>query len=84
VSVAAAHRPDVRARVHDLTLATQYADRMLLLDAGRVAAEGAPHEVMTEPLIARHYDATIEVLSVGGRFAVVPSRPATPVLQRTP
>jgi len=54
VSVAAAHSSDVRARVHDLAPAAPYADRMLLLDAGRVAAEGAPHEVLTEPLIARH------------------------------
>lgn len=72
------------AAMHDLTLAAQYADRMLLLDAGRVAAEGAPPEVLTEPLIARHYDARIQVVSVDGRIAVVPSRPATPVLQRTP
>ena len=81
MSVAAAHRADVRARVHDLTLAAQYADRMLLLDAGRVAAEGAPHEVLTEPLIARHYDATIQVVRVDGRIAVVPSRPAAAVLE---
>jgi iron complex transport system ATP-binding protein len=62
------------AAMHDLTLAAQYADRMLLLDAGRVAAEGAPHEVLTEALIARHYDAAIQVVSVDGGIAVVPTR----------
>ena len=30
--------------VHDLTLAATYCDRLLLLDAGRVVAEGAPRE----------------------------------------
>jgi iron complex transport system ATP-binding protein len=71
------------AAMHDLTLAAQYADRMFLLDAGRVAAEGAPHEVLTEPLIARHYDATIQVVSVEGRIAVVPTRPAAAVSEET-
>jgi iron complex transport system ATP-binding protein len=60
--------------MHDLTLAAQYADRMVLLDAGRIVADGAPGDVLTESLIATHYDAAIQVLDVGGRIAVVPSR----------
>ncbi len=65
--------------MHDLTLAAQYADRMVLLDEGRIVADGTPADVLTEALIARHYDATIEVVSVDGRIAVVPSRPTAPV-----
>jgi len=67
------------AAMHDLTLAAQYADRMVLLDGGRVAADGVPRDVLTEALIARHYDATIQVVSVDGRIAVVPTRPAAAV-----
>jgi iron complex transport system ATP-binding protein len=72
------------AAMHDLTLAAQYADRMLLLDAGRVAADGPPPEVLTEPLIARHYDATTQVVTVDGKVAVVPTRsvPAAPKAAR--
>ena len=63
------------AAMHDLTLAAQYAHRMVLLDEGRVVADGGPGDVLTEHLIARHYDASIEVVSIDGRIAVVPTRP---------
>ena len=69
------------AAMHDLTLGAQYADRMVLLDRGRVAADGGPHDVLTEEAIARHYGASIRVVDVEGRVAVIPSRPA--VLERT-
>jgi iron complex transport system ATP-binding protein len=62
--------------MHDLTLAAQYADRMVLLDAGHVVADGAPAEVLTEALVASHYAASVQVVDVGGRIAVVPSRRA--------
>jgi iron complex transport system ATP-binding protein len=64
------------AAMHDLTLAAQYADRMVLLDSGRVVADGAPRDVLTEALIATHYEAAIQVVDVDGRIAVVPSRAA--------
>jgi len=62
------------AAMHDLTLAAQYADRMVLLDRGRVAADGLPRDVLTEAAIARHYGASIDVVPVGGRIAVIPRR----------
>jgi iron complex transport system ATP-binding protein len=64
------------AAMHDLTLAAQYADRMLMLDAGRVVADGPPVEVLTEAVIAQHYGAAIDVVPVGDRIAVVPRRPS--------
>jgi iron complex transport system ATP-binding protein len=63
------------AAMHDLTLAAQYADRMVLLDAGVVVADGSPADVLTEAVIAEHYGAAIDVVSVGERIAVVPRRP---------
>jgi iron complex transport system ATP-binding protein len=62
------------AAMHDLTLAAQYADRMLLLDLGRIVAEGSSADVLTEALLGRHYGAAIQVVSVGGRPVVVPRR----------
>jgi len=62
------------AAMHDLTLAAQYADRMLLLDRGRVVADGSAADVLTEALLSEHYGASVEVVSVGGRPVVVPRR----------
>ena len=58
-------------------LAAQYADRMVLLDGGRVVADGAPRDVLTEEAISRHYGATIDVVPVNGRVAVIPRRVRT-------
>ena len=62
------------AAMHDLTLAAHYADRILLLDDGRLVADGAPDEVLTGAVIAEHFRASIDVVSVAGRLAVVPRR----------
>ena len=40
------------AAMHDLTLAAQYADRVLLLSRGRIVADGTPGEVLTEDALA--------------------------------
>jgi iron complex transport system ATP-binding protein len=62
------------AAMHDLTVAGQYADRVLLLDSGRLVADGTPSEVFTEERLSRHYAATVEVVELDGRLAVVPRR----------
>jgi cobalamin transport system ATP-binding protein len=64
------------AAMHDLTMASQYADRMLLLERGRIVADGAPADVLTEALVAGHYGASVDVVSVGSALAVVPRRSA--------
>ena len=65
------------AAMHDLTLAAQYADRVLLLDAGRVVADGAPAEVLTEEALAEHYGARVRVVTLDDGLAVLPARAAT-------
>jgi iron complex transport system ATP-binding protein len=40
---------------HSLNLSGRFADRILLLDAGRPAAQGAPAEVLRAPIITRVY-----------------------------
>ena len=65
----------VIAAMHDLTLAGQYSDRLGLLVGGRMVAIGLPSEILTEPVIAEHYRAHVQVLSLNGAgSAVVPVR----------
>jgi iron complex transport system ATP-binding protein len=65
----------VFSTMHDLTLAGQYTDRLLLLDRGRIVAGGAAGDVLTAPLIAEHYGADVEVLAdADSGFVVVPVR----------
>ncbi|MFC4585005.1 ABC transporter ATP-binding protein [Sphaerisporangium corydalis] len=47
--------------IHDLSLAGQYADAMLLIAGGRLVASGPVKEVLTEPLLARHFGARVRV-----------------------
>ena len=42
----------VIAAMHDLDLAGRYADRLLLMESGAVAADGAPREILSAPLLA--------------------------------
>jgi iron complex transport system ATP-binding protein len=63
----------VLAAMHDLTLAGQYADRLLLLSGGRAVAGGPPPHVLTEHAIAEHYAASVDVLA-GPSPLVVPRR----------
>jgi iron complex transport system ATP-binding protein len=61
--------------MHDLTLAAQFADRLVLLSEGHVVADGDPREVLTEEVLGRHYPgASVKVLEDGGDIVVVPVR----------
>jgi iron complex transport system ATP-binding protein len=58
-----AHRgTGVLAVLHDLTLAVRFMDRVVLLHAGRVIADGTPAEVLTDENLERVY----RVRAIGG------------------
>ena len=66
----------VISAMHDLSLAGQYADRLVLLDRGRLAVSGTAHEVLTADTIARCYGAEVRVLHEAGYVFVLPTREA--------
>lgn len=69
----------VLSAMHDLTLAGQFAERLLLLSEGRAAAEGPARAVLTEGVIQAHYGARVKVLDdPRGGIVVVPIREAHP------
>ena len=73
----------VVSTMHDLTLAGQYAERLMLLDAGRVVAEGAAGEVLTVANLARHYGARVRIVDDDGSPVVLPVREAPAPRGRT-
>lgn len=63
--------------LHDLTIAAQYADELVLIDRGQLVAAGPPSQVLTTERLREHYDADVEVLTTAdGHPVVVPVRPA--------
>jgi iron complex transport system ATP-binding protein len=65
----------VLAAVHDLTVAGQYADRLVLMDEGRVVVEGTADEVLTEDTLGRFSGARVTIMrGPGGEVVVVPRR----------
>jgi iron complex transport system ATP-binding protein len=76
----------VLSTMHDLTLAAQYGDYIVLLAGGKVVASGPPVQVLTGPHLAAHYGASVDVIHHGGHLVVVPLRQPSqrPEADRTP
>jgi iron complex transport system ATP-binding protein len=75
----------ILSAMHDLTLAGQFADRLVLLAGGAVVADGPPGEVLTEALIGEHYGADVRVVedSQWG-LVVAPARPGRALRSSSP
>src|SRR6476646_3968517 len=70
------HGLTVITTLHDLMLAGQYAERIVLLNGGRVAADGAPGTVLTRDILAENYDVEGEVDAGADGVRVYPARPS--------
>ena len=64
----------VLSALHDLTLAGQFADRLVLLDRGLVVAAGSPQAVLRPDTIRQLFGAEVRVLDEGDGVVVVPVR----------
>lgn len=66
--------------LHDLGQAAAYADRVVVVGAGRVVADGTPASVLRPALLGAVYGHEVEVLEHPrtGALLVLPARPAPP------
>ncbi|GBC94259.1 Fe(3+) dicitrate transport ATP-binding protein FecE [bacterium HR16] len=64
----------VLAALHDINLASEFCDRLVVLRQGQLVADGAPSEVITPSLLARVFglDAWVRVNPATGRPHVLP------------
>ena len=66
----------VLSALHDLTLAGQYADRLVMMRDGVVVSDGTAKSVLTEESIMMNYDARVRVVDMGTTGLIVtPLRP---------
>lgn len=66
--------------MHDLTVASQYAERLVMLDKGRLVADGEPRDVLTAARLATHYGVRARIVhDPEAGVLVLPSRASRPV-----
>jgi iron complex transport system ATP-binding protein len=56
--------------IHDLTLAARYATRLVVLDRGRIVAEGRPVEILTPALLRDVFEVEGHITGADGAIAV--------------
>ncbi len=68
-------RLTIISTLHDLTLAAQFTERVLLLSKGFVAADSTPELVLVEETLNHHFDVKVEILrSEQKSIVVIPRR----------
>ena len=65
----------VLAILHDLTLAARFADRVLVMDAGRIVADGKPGEALSPQRVAQTFGVDIINVDTGEGMAVIARHP---------
>ena len=68
---AATHGKAVVTVLHDLTLAAQFCDHIIVLHEGRVAAEGSPQEVLSATRLAPIFGVSFDAVEAAGHRILV-------------
>ncbi len=63
----------VLAAMHDLSAAARFADRLILIDHGRIVAQGSPVDVLRPDLLSAVYGTPLTVQSIDGELVVLPA-----------
>ena len=62
----------VLAALHDIGLAARRATRVIVLDGGRIVADGLPRDVLTRERLAETFGVTAEIMELDGAPVVIP------------
>jgi iron complex transport system ATP-binding protein len=65
----------VLAILHDLTLAARFADRVLVMDRGRIVVDGAPSEALSPERVAQVFGVEAMSVDTGDGMALIARRP---------
>ena len=65
----------VLAVVHDLALAARFADRVLVMERGRIVADAPPDEALSAERVAAVFGVEVVPVDIGGATVPVASRP---------
>lgn len=63
----------VVAVMHDLTTAARFAERLVLLDEGRIVADGSPDHTLDDETLSRTYSRPLTVKEIDGHLVVLPA-----------
>jgi len=69
---------------HDVNLAARFADRLVLMRDGRVAAAGTSEQVIREDVLQRVYDVAVDLIPAGETVPLVRARQAQAHPQEQP
>ena len=61
--------------IHDLNLAAQFSDRLILLENGKIYEAGTPAEVITVENIRRIYGVDVDIINTSGHPHIIPVVP---------
>lgn len=70
----AAQGAAVVVTLHDLTLASRFCDRIVVLKAGHVVSQGPAEEALSDSVLATAFGVSALKYSAGGKFPVIPWR----------
>lgn len=65
----------VLAVIHDLALAARFADRVVVIEAGRIVAQGTPDATLDAARIGAVFGVEAEIVTMDGRAVPIPRRP---------
>lgn len=67
--------------LHDINLAAQYSDQIILLQQGVKVAEGKPYKVLTKPLLKQVYGIDFNIIETQSKPYFIASNQTTPIHQ---